>query len=162
MDMARCVGVITEFDAASGSVFGAMLGLDYSIFNGWRQPRRSMRILIADDNESVRRGVVGLILSEPHCQICGESADGAEAVSMARALQPDLIILDVSMPSIGGLEASRLIRQELPRVKILIMSHHDPAHLLPRAIEAGADACVDKCRLDSDLVAVIQAMEQRA
>ena len=118
-----------------------------------------MRILIADDNDAVRRGVVGILSSETGWQVCGEARDGAEALQKARELLPDLILLDVSMPGMNGLEAARLLRQELPEVKILVISQHDPIHLLPSVVDAGGDACVDKSRLSMDLVASIKSIE---
>lgn len=117
-----------------------------------------MRILIADDNEQVRRCISGMISSETNWKVCGEAKDGAEAIQKARELQPDLILLDVSMPRLAGLEAARLLRQELPKVKIIIVSQHDPIKLLPRAVEAGAHACVDKSRLSTDLLASIKSV----
>jgi two-component system response regulator NreC len=118
-----------------------------------------MRILIVDDNEQVRRGVRAILSSEANWEVCGEAADGADGLRKARELQPDLILLDVSMPGPDGLETTRLLRRELPRVKVIIMSQHDPIQLLPRAIEAGADACIDKSRLDADLLASIESIE---
>jgi two-component system, NarL family, response regulator NreC len=118
-----------------------------------------MRILIADDNERVRRGVRGILSSEANYRVCGEAVDGADALRKARELSPDLILLDVSMPGPDGLETARLLRREMPKVKVIIMSQHDPVQLLPRAIEAGADGCVDKSRLDADLLATIQSIE---
>lgn len=118
-----------------------------------------MRILIADDNERVRRGVRRILSCEANYQVCGEAVDGADALRKARELSPDLILLDVSMPGPDGLETARLLRRETPKVKVIIMSQHDPVQLLPRAIEAGADGCVDKSRLDADLLATIQSIE---
>ena len=115
-----------------------------------------MRILIADDNELVRRGVARLLSSEPNWQICGEAADGSETVRKARELLPDLILLDISMPGINGLEVSRLLRQEVPQARILVISQHDPIQLLPRVLAAGGDACVDKSCLAKDLLASIR------
>jgi DNA-binding NarL/FixJ family response regulator len=117
-----------------------------------------MRILIADDNDGVRRGVVRL-LSETGWKVCGEARDGSEALQKARELLPDVILLDFSMPGMNGLEAARLLRQELPQAKILVISQHDPIHLLARVVEAGGDACVDKGRLGTDLVASIKSIE---
>jgi DNA-binding NarL/FixJ family response regulator len=118
-----------------------------------------MRILIADDNDAVRRGVMGLLSSETGWKVCGEARDGSEALQKARELLPDLIILDISMPGVNGLEAARFLRQELPEAKILVISQHDPMHLLPSVVEAGGNACVDKSRLGTDLVASIKSVE---
>lgn len=117
-----------------------------------------MRIFIADDNELVRRGVKAILASETRHQVCGEAADSAEALRLAGELLPDLILLDVRMPGSGGLEASRLIRRELPGTRIIIMTQYDPALLLPRAIEAGAQACIDKSRLASELLPAIESI----
>jgi DNA-binding NarL/FixJ family response regulator len=117
-----------------------------------------MRILIADDNEKVRRGVSEMISSETGWAICGEAADGREGLREARILLPDLILMDINMPGLSGLEVSRLLRQQVPKAKIVIMSQHDPIQLLPRAIEAGAHACVDKSNLANDLLPTIKSV----
>jgi DNA-binding NarL/FixJ family response regulator len=117
-----------------------------------------MRILTADDNEKVRQGVTGIITSETDWTLCGEAADGADALRKARALLPDLILMDVSMPGLSGLVASRLLQQQVPKAKIVIMSQHDPIQLLPRALEAGAHACVDKSNLTADLLPTIKSV----
>jgi len=116
-----------------------------------------MRILIADDNLLVRQGVRKLLSAEPTWQVCGEAKNGAETLELARALVPDLLLLDMSMPGgMGGLEVTRAIRQTGQHLKIVIMSQHDPVHLLPRALEAGADGCVEKARMACDLVTFIK------
>ena len=114
-----------------------------------------MRILIADDNEWVRRGVVNILAPMSHWEICGEAKDGDETIQKAAELVPDLILLDVSMPGLNGLDVARLLRANVPAAKILIMSQHDPVLLLPRAIEAGAHACVDKSHLSTELLSTI-------
>ena len=118
-----------------------------------------MRILIADDNDAVRRGVVRLLSFEAGWKVCGEARDGSEALQKARELLPDVILLDVRMPGMNGLEVARLLRQELPEAKILVISQHDPSHLLPSVVEAGGNACVDKGRLGTDLVAGIKSIK---
>jgi DNA-binding NarL/FixJ family response regulator len=117
-----------------------------------------MRILIADDSEIVRHGVRS-ILSPTSCEICGEAIDGPDAIQKATELLPDLVLLDISMPGLSGLDVARLLRERLPATKILIMSQHDPAVLLPRALEAGAHACIDKSRLALDLVPAIERIQ---
>jgi two-component system, NarL family, response regulator NreC len=118
-----------------------------------------MRILIADDNEFVRRGILGLLAEQVGYEVCGEAADSADAIQKARELHPDLILLDVSMPGTNGLETARILKQKLPQTKILIISQHDPKQMLPRSLEAGADGSVDKARLGSDLLPAIRELE---
>jgi DNA-binding NarL/FixJ family response regulator len=111
-----------------------------------------VRILIVDDNERVRRGVAGILESRADLQPCGEAQDGPEAIRKAANLNPHLILLDVSMPGLNGLEVARLLREQSPSVKILVMSQHDPIQLLPRAVRAGANGCVDKSLLATELL----------
>jgi DNA-binding NarL/FixJ family response regulator len=118
----------------------------------------TLRILIADDNQMVRRGILLLLAGEPAWEFCGEVADGALILKTVEELRPDVVLLDVSMPRLNGLEAARLLRQQFPDIKIVIMSQHDPQHLRPRAIEAGADACVDKARIANDLPTAIRSI----
>jgi two-component system response regulator NreC len=118
-----------------------------------------IRVLIADDNALVRRGVADILASSLNCEVCGEAGDGGEAVEKAKDLSPDLVLLDISMPGMNGLEPARLLRQRMGSCKILIMSQHDPVQLLPRAIEAGAHGCVDKSRLNFDLLQAIHDLQ---
>ena len=120
-----------------------------------------LRILIADDSAMVRRGVISLLSSETNWEICGEAADGSEALLKARTLVPDVILLDVSMPGLNGLEVARRLRKEVPHAKIVVMSQHDPVHLLPGVMAAGGDACLDKSRLATDLVDSIRNLHPR-
>jgi DNA-binding NarL/FixJ family response regulator len=120
-----------------------------------------MRILIVDDNERVRRGLTAVLSYDKDWQVCGEARDGTEALEKTRELFPDLVLLDVSMPGMDGLETARRLRREHPSVKILILSQHDPVALLPQALEAGADGCVDKSRVGSDLVMAIKSVASR-
>lgn len=115
-----------------------------------------MRILIADDHQLVRRGIAGMLSRETNWEICGEASDAKETLEKAAELKPDVVLLDVSMPDANGLETARLLRQQVPSVKILIMSQNDPHHFLLPSLEAGAQACVDKARIATDLVPAIR------
>lgn len=119
-----------------------------------------MRILIADDNQMIRSGVADILSSEGW-DVCGQASDGMEAIEKARELRPDVVVIDVSMPGIDGLETARRLREENPDVKIVMMSQHDPARLLPRAREVGADACVDKGTLAMEIGDAIRGVMGR-
>lgn len=115
-----------------------------------------MRIFIADDSAIVRRGIKSILSIESTWTVCGEAADGATTIERARDLRPDLLLLDVSLPDINGLEIATSLRVELPSTKILIISQHDSVQLLPAALAAGADGCVDKACLGTKLLSTIR------
>jgi two-component system, NarL family, invasion response regulator UvrY len=120
-----------------------------------------MRILIVDDSDLVRRGIRDLFPAEGPWQVCGEAANSAEALRQSQALQPDVILLDISMPGTDGLETARLLRAQTPEAKILIMSQHDVSVLSAAAIEAGANGCVDKSSLSADVLTGILSKLRR-
>ncbi len=117
-----------------------------------------MRILIVDDNEMIRRGVSALLASRPAWQVCGHAGDGKEALQRAKEMRPDIILLDISMPGANGFEVAVALRRQMPEAKIVIMSQHDPRRLMPGALEAGADACVDKSNLSTDLLPTVESV----
>lgn len=118
----------------------------------------NLRILIADDNKALRCALARLLKDRAQWEVCGEAVDGADALEKAKELRPSLILLDISMPGMSGFETARMIRQQIPDAKILIMSQHDAARILPRALEAGARGCVDKSRISTDLIPAIRAL----
>src|ERR1700756_4850983 len=88
------------------------------------QASNQLRILIADDHELVRRGVRALLSSKPGWVVCAEAATGREAVTMAEEQKPDIVVMDISMPDLNGLEAARKIRKQLPKTEVVILSLH--------------------------------------
>ncbi len=119
-----------------------------------------MRVLIADDHGIVRSGLRKLLESEDEIEVVAEAADGVEARDMAVEHQPDLAILDVKMPELNGLEATREIREKAPDVSVLILSMHDEERYLFEALKAGASGYVLKRAADSDLIDAIRAVER--
>jgi len=96
------------------------------------------RILLVDDHDLFRAGLTGLINAQPDLEVVGEAGDGLEALKLARDLQPDLIVMDINMPVCDGLEATRLICNQLPGTRIVILTVHDEDEKLFAAIRAGA------------------------
>jgi DNA-binding NarL/FixJ family response regulator len=117
-----------------------------------------MRILIADDHGIVRSGIRLLLERQPGMEVVAEAADGVEAVDQALACKPNLCILDVGMPRMTGLQATRAIRSHLPDVRVLILSMHDDEHYLFEALKAGASGYVLKREADQDLVGAVRAV----
>ena len=103
-----------------------------------------MRILVVDDHEAVRKGVCTIVQTMNGVEVCGEAANGLEAIDRARQLKPDLIIMDITMPVVDGFKAARLIRDILPEASILLLSMHDGTKLRNVAMSVGADGFVCK------------------
>src|SRR5258705_4493055 len=117
-----------------------------------------VRILIVDDHEIFRRGLRSLLESRGDWEVCGEASDGQEAVDQAKQLQPDVIVLDITMPRLNGLDATGLIRKEVPRAKVVILSQHQPALMKQVALTAGAGAYVTKSEVSRELMAAIDSL----
>jgi PAS domain S-box-containing protein len=123
--------------------------------------RSGKRVLVADDNPLVRRAVCGLFLDQEHWRVCGEAGTGTDAIAKARELQPDLVLLDINLPDMSGIQVIRAIRSETPDVTILVMSHHDPGLFLAGVQEAGADGFLDKSRIGSELPQSLKSIEEK-
>ena len=113
-----------------------------------------MNILIVDDDSEVRRALRLLLLREPGWKVIGEAADGLDGVEQALRLKPDLILMDVSMPGIDGIEATRRIAQALPETPVLVISQHDSPHMAELAKQAGACSYVVKSQAQHLIAAV--------
>jgi PAS domain S-box-containing protein len=120
------------------------------------KPRR--RILIADDHELMRRGLRGLIESQEEWAICGEAVGGEEAVRKTKELNPDLVILDVNMPGMGGLAAANRLRQENKETRILFFTVHDSDEVMREIVDSGAHGYVAKSRAGQDLVEAVRVV----
>jgi len=118
----------------------------------------SLRILIADDHDLMRRGLKALIANHPDWEICAEAVKGREAVAKAVALRPDVVILDVCMPELNGIEATRQIRKASPRTEVLVLSVHHSEQLIREILDAGARGFVLKSDSATDLVAAIETL----
>jgi DNA-binding NarL/FixJ family response regulator len=114
--------------------------------------------MIADDHEVVRRGLVSLLQAQPDWQVCSEAGDGREAVEKALQLRPDILILDIGMPSLNGLEATRQILKVNPGARILILTLHDSDQVVREVLNAGARGFVLKSDAARDLVAAVEAL----
>ena len=120
-----------------------------------------MRILIADDYEAVRKGVNAIVGSCEDLEVCGEAANGREAVDKAVKLNPDLIILDISMPILSGLEAAEAIKKVLPHIPILILSMHDGKQVIEQAKRIGVQGYVTKSQAGTTLLDAIYSLLRR-
>ncbi|HSS97789.1 MAG TPA: response regulator transcription factor [Terriglobales bacterium] len=121
-----------------------------------RTEMKIARLLIVDDHEIFRRGLRALLEPSSEWQICGEAVDGVDAVEQCKSLKPDIVVLDVSMPRLNGLEAARLIRKESPEPQIVIITQHDSPQIRSAALEAGAQAFVTKSSVGSELVSALR------
>lgn len=117
-----------------------------------------IRILLADDHMVVRLGVKALLEGEPDMMVVGEAANGVEAIAQANALRPNVIVMDISMPEMDGLEATRRIRAELPECYVLILTVHAQERYLFPVLKAGAAGYVLKSTVDTELIDAIRTV----
>ena len=119
---------------------------------------KNLRILIADDHDLMRRGVRTLLESHTGWEICGEAVTGREAVTKAEQLKPDIVVLDIGMPDLNGLEAARRIRSAVPETEILILSVHYSDQLIRELLEAGVRGYIIKSDSDRDLLIAVETL----
>jgi PAS domain S-box-containing protein len=118
----------------------------------------SMRILVVDDYDVVRAGVRALLERDPEIEVCGEAIDGLDAIAKARELMPDAVVMDVSMPNLSGIEATRELVSLYPQIRVVMLSQHDFPHIMQQALNAGACAYVVKSAANTDL---LKALKER-
>jgi len=119
-----------------------------------------IRVVVADDHPVVRSGIVGLLSLDEGIEVVGEASDGAEAVQMATTLHPDVILMDLRMPQLTGAEATARITQELPDVRVLVLTTYESDDDILGAIEAGASGYLLKAAPQDEIVAGIRAVAE--
>ena len=122
---------------------------------------KSLRILIADDHDLMRRGVRTLLEPHPGWEICGEATTGREAVAKAEELKPNIVILDISMPDLNGVDAAKRIKKVSPDTEVLIFSAHYSDQLIREILEAGVRGYIVKSDSDRDLVIAVESLAKK-
>ncbi len=117
-----------------------------------------IRILLADDHTLVRSGLRALLETEPSLSVIGEAEDGRAAVTLACQLKPDIVLMDIAMPLLNGLEATRQLRQQCPDVRVLVLSMYDNEEYIRQALEAGAMGYLLKDATTSELIGAIHSV----
>ncbi|MEY2489331.1 MAG: hypothetical protein QOC70_1273 [Verrucomicrobiota bacterium] len=121
---------------------------------------KTIRVLVADDHEVVREGVRALIERQPDLEVCGLASTGREAVDLARKAKPDVVVLDITMPELDGLDAIRQIRKALPETEVVVFSAHPPEDMIEEVFDAGAKSYIEKTEASRDLVAAIRSLAE--
>jgi DNA-binding NarL/FixJ family response regulator len=116
------------------------------------------KIIVVDDHAVIRRGVQGILRAFPEWELCGEAENGQDAIRLAEAIKPEIIIMDVSMPGLNGLEATRIIHNILPNIKILLLTLHSSSELVRSAFRAGARGYVLKSDAEQELVRALNVL----
>jgi DNA-binding NarL/FixJ family response regulator len=117
-----------------------------------------IRVLVVDDHAAVRQMICSLLSQEPALHVIGQTADGKEAVEKADELRPDLVLLDIGLPGITGIEAARRIGKVSPKSKIIFLSQHDSLHMATEVLKVGGHGFVAKMDAGSDLLKAIRAV----
>ena len=120
-----------------------------------------LRILVADDHEVARQGIRSLLESHPGWEVCAEAKDGREAVEGASKFKPDILLLDIGMPNLNGLDAARQILATAPDARILILTIHDSEQVVREVLAAGARGFLLKSDAGRDLLAAVEALQHR-
>jgi DNA-binding NarL/FixJ family response regulator len=118
----------------------------------------AIQILIADDHGVLRAGLRALLESEPDMQVVGEAADGREALRLVEELRPEILLLDVSMPGIDGIDTARQLKKSHPKTRVLILTMHEDVVLAREALQAGASGYLIKRAVESELISAIHAV----
>jgi DNA-binding NarL/FixJ family response regulator len=126
-----------------------------------RTGTKALRILVVDDHDIIRRGLKQLLTAKPGWEVCGEAKTGREAVSMAEQMKPDVVVMDISMPDLNGLEAARRIHKEVPKTGILILTMHFSDQLVREVVDSGARGYILKSDADKDLVSAVEAISNK-
>lgn len=120
----------------------------------------ALRIIIVDDHAVVRRGVRALLETQPGWEIVAEGTTGRDAVELAKRLQPDIVIMDLSLPELNGLDATPLVLKEAPRAEVLVLTMHHSEDLARNVLQAGARGYVLKSDADEKLIAAVESLQQ--
>jgi len=116
------------------------------------------RVLIVDDHAFIRRGIQAILNSSPEFDFCGEADNGIAAIRLSADLQPDIIVMDVSMPGLNGLEATRVIREANPNIKVLLLTLHESGEILRSAFQVGAQGYLMKSETDHELLRALRML----
>jgi DNA-binding NarL/FixJ family response regulator len=119
-----------------------------------------LKLLLADDHEIVRQGLRSMLEAQRDCAVVGEAADGRQAVAMTKELNPDIVILDIGMPSLNGLEATRQILKIRPQTKVLILTMHESDSVIREVLDAGARGYILKTDAGRDLVSAVESLRR--
>jgi DNA-binding NarL/FixJ family response regulator len=130
----------------------------YSISGGARMT--TLKLLLADDHEIVRQGLRSILAQLKDCEIVGEAADGRQAVAMTKELSPDIVILDIAMPTLNGLEATRQILKLRPQTKVLVLTMHEADLVIREVLDAGARGYILKTDAGRDLVTAVESLRR--
>ncbi|MBV8553486.1 MAG: response regulator transcription factor [Acidobacteriaceae bacterium] len=121
-------------------------------------PNNVVKVLLADDHTIVRQGLKLILAAHPDLEVVGEAANGKEAIELAQKLRPDIVVMDVAMPEVNGIEATRRMVQNEPRLKVLVLSMHKEAVYVREILRAGARGYILKDAIDTELLNAIRSV----